>query len=47
VEPVDTTGLDAGPSIFSALDRIGLQLEKRKMPLPVLVVEHAEQPSVN
>ena len=47
VEPVDTTGLDAGPRIFSALDRIGLQLEKRKMPLPVLVVEHAEQPSVS
>ena len=47
VEPVDTAGLDAGPSIFAALDRIGLQVEKRKMPLPVLVVEHAEPPSAN
>jgi uncharacterized protein (TIGR03435 family) len=46
-EPVDTAGLDAGPSIFAALDRIGLQVEKRKMPLPVLVVEHAEPPSAN
>jgi uncharacterized protein (TIGR03435 family) len=47
VEPVDTAGLDVGPSIFAALDRIGLQVEKRKMPLPVLVVEHAEPPSAN
>jgi uncharacterized protein (TIGR03435 family) len=47
VERVDTPGLDAGPSIFAALDRIGLQLESRKMPLPVLVVEHAEPPSGN
>ena len=46
-EPADTTGLDAGPTIFAALDRIGLQLEKRKMPLPVLVVEHVEEPSAN
>ena len=43
VEPVET----AGPSIFAALDRIGLQLEKRKVPLPVLVVEHVEPPSAN
>jgi uncharacterized protein (TIGR03435 family) len=47
VEPVDTAGPEAGPTIFAALDRIGLQLEKRKMPLPVLVVEHAEPPGAN
>jgi uncharacterized protein (TIGR03435 family) len=47
VEPADTAGLDAGPNVFAALDRIGLQLEKKKMPLPVLVVEHVEPPSAN
>jgi uncharacterized protein (TIGR03435 family) len=46
-EPVDSSSLDAGPNIFSALDRMGLQVEKKKMPLPVFVVKHAEQPSAN
>jgi uncharacterized protein (TIGR03435 family) len=46
-EPVDTASPDAGPNIFFALDRMGLQLEKKKMPLPVLVVKHAEQASAN
>jgi len=47
VEPLDTPNLDSGPTIFAALDRIGLQLQKRKMPLPVLVVEHVEAPGAN
>lgn len=47
VEPVDTADPEASPNVFAALDRIGLQLEKRKAPLPVLVVEHAEPPSAN
>jgi uncharacterized protein (TIGR03435 family) len=47
VEPVDTAGPDAGPNVFGALDHLGLQLEKRRMPLPVLMVEHVDQPSAN
>ena len=46
-EPADTASPYAGPDIFSALDRIGLQLAKKRMPLPVLVVKHAEQPGAN
>jgi uncharacterized protein (TIGR03435 family) len=45
--PAGTAGLDSGPTIFAALDRIGLQLEKRTVPLPALVVEHAEPPGAN
>jgi uncharacterized protein (TIGR03435 family) len=37
--PVD----DAGPSIFSAVQTLGLQLESRKGKLDVLVIDHADQ----
>ena len=31
-----------GPTIFDALESLGLKLEPRKVPLPVLVVDHIE-----
>jgi uncharacterized protein (TIGR03435 family) len=38
-------GVESGPTIFEALDRIGLKLESRKMSLPMIVIDHAEPPS--
>jgi bla regulator protein blaR1 len=38
----------AGPSLFTALqEQLGLKLESRKVPVPVLVIDHVEQPSAN
>lgn len=43
----DAAGSD-GPSIFTALrEQLGLRLEARKLPLEVITVEHAENPSSN
>jgi uncharacterized protein (TIGR03435 family) len=36
---------DSGPTIFSALDQVGLKLESRKMPLAVVVVDRVERPN--
>jgi uncharacterized protein (TIGR03435 family) len=38
---------DSGPTIFTALEQIGLKLESRKMPFPVMVVDQVEPPSAN
>jgi uncharacterized protein (TIGR03435 family) len=38
---------DAGPTIFDALEKIGLKLEGRKMPMLVIVVDHVEPPTGN
>jgi uncharacterized protein (TIGR03435 family) len=37
----------AGPSIFAALDQIGLKLEQVKGPRGIVVVDHIERPSEN
>jgi uncharacterized protein (TIGR03435 family) len=41
----ENAALDSGPTIFQALDQIGLKLESRKTDLPVIVIDHAESPT--
>jgi uncharacterized protein (TIGR03435 family) len=45
----DDGGEDSsGPSIFTALqEQLGLKLESQKAPLPLIVIDHIEQPSAN
>lgn len=44
----DSAKADTGPSIFAALqEQLGLRLESRKMPIEILVIDHAERPSEN
>jgi uncharacterized protein (TIGR03435 family) len=44
----NSTSDDSGPSIFTLVqDELGLKLESTKAPLPILVIDHVEQPSVN
>ena len=38
---------DPGPSIFTAIEEIGLKLEASKVPLEVLVIDYVELPSEN
>jgi uncharacterized protein (TIGR03435 family) len=38
---------DSGPSIFSALAKIGLKLESRKATQPSIVIDHVDPPSRN
>jgi uncharacterized protein (TIGR03435 family) len=38
---------DEGPTIFEAVQKVGLKLEARKGPVQVLVIDHVEKPSVN
>ena len=35
------------PSIFSALQKLGLKLDSRKAPLDILIVDAAEKPTEN
>jgi uncharacterized protein (TIGR03435 family) len=37
----------ASPSIFSAVQQLGLRLESGRGPVEVLVIDHVERPSVN
>ena len=44
---VDESKSDEGPTIFEAVQRIGLKLEARKGPVEVVVIDHVEKPSAN
>jgi uncharacterized protein (TIGR03435 family) len=39
--PVD--GIEAGVSVFTSIEKLGLKLEARKIPLDVIVVDHVEK----
>jgi len=43
----DGSPVQEGPTIFMALDQIGLKLESRRMPLPAIMIDRAELPSQN
>lgn len=46
--PAGTFGADvASPSIFGAVQQLGLRLESAKGPVEVLVIDHVERPSAN
>jgi uncharacterized protein (TIGR03435 family) len=38
---------DAGPTIFAAFEQVGLKLESRKTSVSLIVIDHAEPPTVN
>ena len=45
---LDETSDDGKPSIFSALsERLGLILKAERVPIDVLVIDHAEKPDAN
>jgi uncharacterized protein (TIGR03435 family) len=44
---VDESKSDEGPTVFEAVQRVGLKLEARKGPVEVVVIDHVEKPSVN
>jgi uncharacterized protein (TIGR03435 family) len=47
---VDIAGTETNPvggSVFSALQKLGLRLEPRKIPVQIFVIDHAEKPSSN
>ncbi len=44
---VGDSKLDDGPTIFAALIKAGLRLDKAKEPMPVMVVDEARKPAAN
>ena len=44
---VDEGKPDEGPTIFEAVQRLGLKLEARKGPVEVVVIDHVEKPTAN
>ena len=44
---VDESKSDEGPTIFEAVQRVGLKLEARKGPVEAIVIDHVEKPSGN
>lgn len=45
--PPAAADADSGPTVYEALEKLGLHLEKRRMPLPVIVIDRVEQPGSN
>lgn len=44
---VDESKPDEGPTVFEAVQRVGLKLEARKGSVEVVVIDHVEKPSAN
>ncbi|HKD05552.1 MAG TPA: TIGR03435 family protein [Bryobacteraceae bacterium] len=38
---------DSGPTIFSAMQKLGLRLEQRKIVMPAIAIDRVQRPSVN
>jgi len=38
---------EGGLTVFGAVEKVGLKLEAKKIPLPVIVIDHAEKPAQN
>lgn len=38
---------DSGPSVFTAIQELGLRLQAGKVPVEIIVIDHAEMPSEN
>ena len=47
VKPGQLPAMDSGPSVFTAIQQLGLRLETRKTPVDVLVIDHVEMLSEN
>ena len=47
VRPGQLPAMDSGPSIFTAIQQLGLRLQARKTPVDVLVIDRIEMPSEN
>lgn len=45
--PANSGAIPDGPTIFDAFDQLGLKLETRKVPLPILVIDHIDQLTEN
>ena len=45
--PLAVTGISSRPSLFRALEEVGLRLEESKVPQDALVIERVEKPSEN
>ena len=41
--PVSTASDPSGKAIFSAVEKLGLKLERRKAPIETLIIEHVEK----
>ena len=41
--PADTIADPSGSSLFTAVAAMGLRLESKKLPIPVLVIDHVEK----
>jgi uncharacterized protein (TIGR03435 family) len=41
--PLDKSDVAAGATIFDAVERLGLKLEERKQPMPIIVIDHVDR----
>ncbi len=46
-DPEGSSPLGGSSPLVKSLDALGLKLEKRKVPMDVYVIDHAEKPSAN